>query len=186
MAEHAAVRLLQHEIAQGIVGGDGARLRPDGIARRRRDPAHDDITDLTLGMAADDVDDLAGTHANAFQNSLAWKILERLGILPERPSMLEAKQWFEAEFQGAVYDGLLRVEKVRQGMSAEAVFKPSFRVVFTGRQGYCVEVFLRRNSVPEMVGPFSDYHQARAWIRTDAARVLSERGYEAADMFVVE
>jgi hypothetical protein len=132
------------------------------------------------------VDDLAGTHANAFQNSLAWKILERLGILPERPSMLEAKQWFEAEFQGAVYDGLLRVEKVRQGMSAEAVFKPSFRVVFTGRQGYCVEVFLRRNSVPEMVGPFSDYHQARAWIRTDAARVLSERGYEAADMFVVE
>ena len=44
------------------VVGDEARLLPQGLARRRRDPADDHIADLALGMAGDDMDDLGGAH----------------------------------------------------------------------------------------------------------------------------
>ncbi len=39
------------------VAGDPARLLPERGAGRRRDAADDDVADLALGMAADDVDD---------------------------------------------------------------------------------------------------------------------------------
>ena len=51
MAKHPAARLVQHEIAQGLVPGDPAGLVPDGVAGGRGDAADDDIADFTLGMA---------------------------------------------------------------------------------------------------------------------------------------
>ena len=62
MPEHAAARLVEHEIAQGLVAGDEARLLPERRAGRRRDAADDDVADLALGVAGDDVDDLGAAH----------------------------------------------------------------------------------------------------------------------------
>ena len=62
VAEDAAARLVQHEVAERVVGRDEAGLLPDRVARWRRDAADDDVADLAFGMAADDVDDLAATH----------------------------------------------------------------------------------------------------------------------------
>ena len=42
--------------------GDEARLLPQGLTRRRRDPADDDVADLALGMASDDVDEVSAAH----------------------------------------------------------------------------------------------------------------------------
>ncbi|MOA37098.1 hypothetical protein D3C78_1586700 [compost metagenome] len=58
MAEHAAARLVEDEVAQGLVAGDPARLLPDSGAGRRGDATDDDVADFTFGMAIDDVDDL--------------------------------------------------------------------------------------------------------------------------------
>ena len=60
--EDAAARLVQHEVAQRLVAGDEARLRPERVARRRRDAADDDVADLALGVAGDDLDGSAGSH----------------------------------------------------------------------------------------------------------------------------
>jgi hypothetical protein len=56
-------RLVEHEVAQGFILGDPARLRPDGLAGRRRHPADDHIADFTFGMATDHMNDFRGTHA---------------------------------------------------------------------------------------------------------------------------
>ena len=45
--------------------GDPARLRPERLARRRRDAADDHIADLALGVATDDVDEFRGPHLPA-------------------------------------------------------------------------------------------------------------------------
>ena len=62
MAKDAAARLVQDEVAQGIVAGDPAALLPDRVARRGRDAADDDVAHLALGMGGDDVDGLAAAH----------------------------------------------------------------------------------------------------------------------------
>ena len=56
MAKHAAARLIEHEVAQPLILGDPARLFPEGLAGRYRDAANDDIANLALGVATDDVD----------------------------------------------------------------------------------------------------------------------------------
>ena len=63
VAEDSAARLVQHEVAQLPVVRDEPRLLPQRLARRRCDPADDDIADLAFGVGADDVDDAAGTHS---------------------------------------------------------------------------------------------------------------------------
>lgn len=50
MAEDAAARLVQDEVAQGLFAGDPAALLPDRIARWRRDTADDHVAHFTLGM----------------------------------------------------------------------------------------------------------------------------------------
>jgi len=62
MPEDAAAGLVQHEVSQGFVGCDEARLVPDRVAWRGCHAAHDDIADLALGLAADDLDRLDATH----------------------------------------------------------------------------------------------------------------------------
>ena len=62
MPEHATARLIQHEVAQGLIPRDETALFPDRIARRGQDAAHDDITHLALGMGGNDVNCLAGSH----------------------------------------------------------------------------------------------------------------------------
>ena len=54
--QDAAARLVQDEVAQGLVRSDEARLRPERLAGRRCDAADDDIAHLALGMAGDDLD----------------------------------------------------------------------------------------------------------------------------------
>ena len=66
MAEDAAARFVEDEIAQGAVIGDEARLLPQGFAGRGRDAADDHVADLALGVAGDDVDDLGGAHGEHF------------------------------------------------------------------------------------------------------------------------
>ena len=63
VAEDAAARLVEDEVAQRLVAGDEARLLPERVARRRRDAADDDVADLAFGMAADHMDGL-GTCAS--------------------------------------------------------------------------------------------------------------------------
>jgi len=46
VAKHAATRLVEQEIPQSFIAGDEPRLLPQRLARRRRDPADDDIADL--------------------------------------------------------------------------------------------------------------------------------------------
>ncbi len=62
MAEDAAARLVEHEIAQAVVAGDEAALRPERVARRRRDAADDHVADLSFGMGRDDVNRLDAAH----------------------------------------------------------------------------------------------------------------------------
>ena len=62
MAEDSAAGLVQHEAAQPPVARDEPRLLPERFAGRRRNSSDDDVPDLSLGMGADDVDDLAGVH----------------------------------------------------------------------------------------------------------------------------
>lgn len=50
MAEHAAARFVQDEVAQGLVIGDPAALFPDRVTGRGQDAADDDIADLAFGM----------------------------------------------------------------------------------------------------------------------------------------
>ena len=57
MAKHAAARFVEHEVAQGFVLGDPARLFPHGGAGRWGDTADDHVADFAFGVAADDVDD---------------------------------------------------------------------------------------------------------------------------------
>ena len=63
MAEDAAAGLVQHEVAQGLVPGDPAALRPDRVAGGRGDAADDDIADLAFRMGRDDVEGLRAAHA---------------------------------------------------------------------------------------------------------------------------
>src|SRR5690606_39542476 len=56
MAKDAAARLVEHEIAERLVAGDEPRLLPEGRPRRRRYTTDDDVADLPLGVAGDDVD----------------------------------------------------------------------------------------------------------------------------------
>ena len=58
VAEDAAARLVEHEVAQRLVGRDEVALLPDRVARRRQDAAHDDVADFPLGVRRDDVDEL--------------------------------------------------------------------------------------------------------------------------------
>ena len=62
MPEHPAARLAEHEAPEGLVARDEAGLLPQGLARRRRDPADDDVADLALGVAADDMDGFEAPH----------------------------------------------------------------------------------------------------------------------------
>ncbi len=62
MAEDAAARLVQHEAAQGVVAGDEAGLLPERVAGGRGDAADDDVADLALGVAGDDVDGAGAAH----------------------------------------------------------------------------------------------------------------------------
>jgi hypothetical protein len=56
--ENSTTRLVENEIAQGLVARDEARLLPQGFARRGRDATDDHVADLALGVAGNDVDDL--------------------------------------------------------------------------------------------------------------------------------
>ena len=68
MAEHAAARFVQHEIAQRPVARDPARLLPQRLAGRRCDAADDHVAHLAGGVAAHDVDNVTGPHrAGAFR-----------------------------------------------------------------------------------------------------------------------
>ena len=67
MPEHPAARLVEQELAQGAVAGDEARLLPQRLARRGRDAADDHIADFALGVAGDNVDDLAAAHMSLFE-----------------------------------------------------------------------------------------------------------------------
>ena len=62
VTKYAPTRLLQDEVAQGLVARDEARLFPDGLARRWRHAADDDVADFPLGVAADDVNDATRSH----------------------------------------------------------------------------------------------------------------------------
>ena len=62
MAEDAAARLVQDEIAQSSIGFDGGALFPERPPGGRRDATDNDIANLALGVAADDVDGLGATH----------------------------------------------------------------------------------------------------------------------------
>ena len=46
----------QSVIAKRLILGNKARLRPDGIAGRRFNTAHDDIANLALGVTTDGMD----------------------------------------------------------------------------------------------------------------------------------
>ncbi len=72
MAEHAATRLVQHEVAQGLVTGDEARLLPHCIARRRGHATDDDITDFAFCVTADNMDDFGAAHD--FPRKIAFAI----------------------------------------------------------------------------------------------------------------
>jgi hypothetical protein len=60
--ENSATRLVENEIAQGLVARDEARLLPQGFARRGRDATDDHVADLAFGMARDDVDNSRGSY----------------------------------------------------------------------------------------------------------------------------
>jgi hypothetical protein len=64
MAEHAAARLVQHELPQRLVRGEEVALGPKRVAGRRPDAAHDDVADLALGVGRDDVDGPAAAHVS--------------------------------------------------------------------------------------------------------------------------
>ncbi len=57
VTEHPAARFVEHEIAQGFILGDPARLFPHRGTRRRGDAADNHIADLTFGVAADHMND---------------------------------------------------------------------------------------------------------------------------------
>ncbi len=71
MAKDAASRLVEHEAAQRLVGGDEAALLPQRVARRRRDAADDHVADLAFGMAAHHMDRLRRAHRLPFIRSSA-------------------------------------------------------------------------------------------------------------------
>jgi hypothetical protein len=58
MAEDAASRLIQDEIAQGFVTGDPAGLLPYCCTWRWRYASNNYVANLTLGMATYDMHDL--------------------------------------------------------------------------------------------------------------------------------
>jgi hypothetical protein len=62
VAENPSPRLVEHEVPQGFIGGDPARLFPDRIAWRRRDAANDHIADLAFGMARNHMYDFGRAH----------------------------------------------------------------------------------------------------------------------------
>jgi hypothetical protein len=62
VAEDAAARFVQKEVAQGLVAPEGLAHLPQGSTRGRSDAANDDVTDFALGMGGDDVDGLGGSH----------------------------------------------------------------------------------------------------------------------------
>ena len=62
MPENTATRLIENEIAQGLIARDEARLLPQGFTWRGRDATDDHVADLAFGMARDDVDNFRGSH----------------------------------------------------------------------------------------------------------------------------
>ena len=62
MPKDAAARLVEDEPPQPLVTCDEARLLPKRIARRLGDASDDDVADLALGMAADDVNCSGAPH----------------------------------------------------------------------------------------------------------------------------
>jgi hypothetical protein len=82
VAKDAAARFVEHEIAQGLIARDEARLLPQRVAGRRRDAADDDVADFAGGVAAHDMDDLGRSHGSfppgrrASLLSLSWRAVE--------------------------------------------------------------------------------------------------------------
>ena len=84
VAEDAAARLVEDEVAQGLVLGDPAALLPDRLAGRRQDAADDDVADLALGMGGDDVDGPGRAHLRASAPAAARR-RSRRGCCGRRP-----------------------------------------------------------------------------------------------------
>ena len=64
MPENAAAGFVQHEAPQSIVIRDPARLFPERVAGWRLDAGDDDIADLALRVASDDLYYAARLHAS--------------------------------------------------------------------------------------------------------------------------
>ncbi len=80
MAEHAAARLIEDQLAQCVVFSNVIALIPKGFAGRRRNAAHDDVADLAFGVAADDMDGFCASHDPTLRRGgRKWK--DRLAIV---------------------------------------------------------------------------------------------------------
>ena len=62
MTVYTAARFVEYEIAQRAVVVNETRLFPQRVSGRRRDAADDDVADLALGVAANDMNDPGGAH----------------------------------------------------------------------------------------------------------------------------
>ncbi|MNK86082.1 hypothetical protein D3C87_1059850 [compost metagenome] len=62
VAEHAAARLVEHKIAQGLIASDESALFPDRFTRWRPDATDDHIPHLAFRMGGDDVNGLDTAH----------------------------------------------------------------------------------------------------------------------------
>jgi hypothetical protein len=107
------------------------------------------------------------------------KVASYFGKLRERPSMLEAKQYFEREFYEATEEALNQAERVRKGSSAEAAFKPNAKVFFAGSGKYGVEIFLKRDVSPLVVNGFGGHNEAVRWLRDKGAAYAETHGAPA-------
>jgi len=112
----------------------------------------------------------------AGQNSGIPKVASYFGKLPERPSMLKAKQYFEREFYEAVDEALDQAERVRMGSSPEAVYKPNAKVFFERSGRYGVEIFLSRDASPLIVNGFGGHCEAARWLREKGTAHIEAHG----------